>query len=136
MTNEELFRQKEIRLTTVRGQIWDTMQQMKWAFSLSDMEDRLLYIDKSTIFRTITLFLEHDMLHEIDDGSGSRKYCLCTCADAEHHVDHVHLTCNICHRTFCLKNQQVPMVNVPEGFRVQHVDYVVKGICAECAKHL
>ena len=136
MSTEELFQQKNIRLTSVRALIWKTMQEMQWAFSLSDLEDKLLYVDKSTIFRAITLYLEHDMLHEIDDGSGSKKYCLCTCADSEHHVDHVHLTCSNCHRTFCLKNQTVPMVNVPEGFQVQHVDYVVKGICAECAKKL
>lgn len=136
MTDEELFKKKEIRLTTVRRLVWKTMQQMQWAFSLSDLEDKLLSIDKSTIFRSISLFLEHDMLHEIDDGSGSKKYCLCTCADSDHHVDHVHLTCSICHRTFCLKNQQVPLVSLPEGFLVQHIEYLVKGVCAECTHHL
>lgn len=134
MCDEKLFQQKEIRLTAVRRQVWKAMQEMQWAFSLADLENKLLQIDKSTIFRNINLFLEHDMLHEIDDGSGSRKYCLCTCADSDHHVDHVHLTCSVCHRTFCMKNQLVPAVQVPEGFKVQHIDYVVKGICAECAR--
>ena len=134
MSDEILFKQKEIRLTSVRRLVWKTMQEMQWAFSVSDLEDKLLSIDKSTIFRNINLFLEHDMLHEIDDGSGSKKYCLCTCSSAHHHVDHVHLTCSVCHRTFCLKNQSVPTVHVPEGFLVQHIDYVIKGVCAECGR--
>lgn len=136
MSGEEKIQKKEIRMTAVRNLIWETMQNMQWAFSLSNLEDKLLSIDKSTIFRTITLFLEHDMLHEIDDGSGSKKYCICNCSDSEHHVDHVHLTCSECHRTFCLKSLQVPSVHLPEGFRVQHIDYVIKGICAECSHRL
>ena len=34
-------------------------------------------VDKSTIYRTITLFLAHHLIHGIDDGTGSLKYAVC-----------------------------------------------------------
>ena len=46
-------------------------------FSLFDLEAELETIDKSTLFRTLTLFQQHLIVHTIDDGSGSLKYSVC-----------------------------------------------------------
>ena len=63
-----------IRVTALRSLIWRTLrQQMRNAFSLADVEDLLFTVDKSTVFRTLTLFSEAQLLHLIDDGSGDRK---------------------------------------------------------------
>ena len=45
--------------------------------SVTDLEDKLDTVDKSTIFRTLTLFLSHHLIHGVDDGSGSLKYAVC-----------------------------------------------------------
>lgn len=52
-----------------------TMMQHKEAFSLLDLENELDTVDKSTIYRTITL-LAHHLVHGIDDGTGSLKYAV------------------------------------------------------------
>ena len=76
---------------------------------------------------------EAHLLHEIDDGSGAQKYCVCQHDDTRHCMGHVHLTCVHCHRTFCLPNVAIPSVPLPEGFTPEETEYVVKGVCSRCA---
>lgn len=101
--------------------------------SMSDLEDKLLTLDKSTIFRSLTLFLSHNLVHAIEDGSGSLKYELCL---GEHHHSlhdqHPHFHCTVCHQTFCLDDIPIPSVELPEGFLLHDVNYVIKGICPKC----
>ena len=104
------------------------------AFSLADIEAALPTIDRSTIFRTLTLLTEAHLLHGIDDGSGSQKYCVCHLDDTRHCHGHVHLTCRKCHRTYCLNNVRIPAVPLPAGFQIEEAEYVVKGICPQCSE--
>lgn len=137
MSESEIFLSHHIRPTAVRQLVWREIQKIENAFSLADMEDILPTVDRSSIFRTLTLFEEHNLLHGFEDGSGHRKYCLCMDHD-EHgnhcHCHHVHAFCIVCHQTFCLKSEQIPSVHLPEGFEAHHINYVVKGICGACAK--
>lgn len=137
MSESEIFLSHDIRPTSVRQLIWREIQSIGHAFSLADVEILLPTVDRSSIFRTLSLFEEHDLLHGFEDGSGHRKYCLCTEHsehDNHHHCHHVHAFCTMCHRTFCLKEVHIPAVQLPEGFTLQHVNCVVQGICAECGK--
>lgn len=129
-----------VRVTAVRLLIWRTLrEEIHDAFSLADVQERLYTIDKSTIFRALTLFAEAGLLHSIDDGSGMQKYCVCHCwaesEDDEHeheHRGHVHMTCVKCHKTWCLEDVEIPQVAVPDDFEVTEREYVVKGICKKC----
>lgn len=86
--------QREIKPTAIRLLILKTMMQHKEAFSLLDLENELDTVDKSTIYRTITLFLAHHLIHGIDDGTGSLKYAVCS-NDCNCEVDdlHTHFYC-------------------------------------------
>lgn len=122
-----------IRVTSSRLLIWRTIhQKMTEAFSLADLELALLSVDKSTLFRALTLFTDNGLLHIINDGSGSTKYCICHCPDHDHHHGHVHLTCVKCHKTWCLEDVPIPEVRVPKGFEVQESEYIIKSICPAC----
>lgn len=126
-----------IRLTALRSLIWRTLRQrMRNAFALADVEELLYPMDKSTIFRTLTLFSEARLLHLIDDGSGCQKYCICHCHDTRNHHGHVHLSCVKCRRTWCLDDVPIPVVDVSPDFMVRETEYVVKGICAQCRKSM
>lgn len=130
---EQELSSADIRITAVRLLIWRTLREkITDAFSLADVQDLLYTIDKSTIFRTLTLFSEHGLLHTIDDGSGMQKYCVCHCTDSDHHHHHIHLTCIRCHKTWCIEDIEVPVVPVPDDFEVTEREYVVKGICRRC----
>ena len=101
--------------------------------SLMELEQRILSIDKSGIFRALTLFREHHLVHTIDDGNGAQRYELCHSHSEEEDDDlHVHFFCEQCQRTFCLDGVPVPQVDVPPGFSVTAASHIVKGVCPEC----
>lgn len=130
----QLLQHREIRPTTARLQILHQMIRGDEAVSLPDLERYLPHLDKSTISRTLTLFLLHRLVHAVDDGSGALKYAVCsTSCDCTVEEEHTHFSCTACHRTFCLKHLQVPVVNLPKGFRLQSINYVLKGLCPACA---
>ena len=126
---------KGVKPTALRLLILRTMIEADAAVSLHDLSVRLETVDKSTIFRTLTLFLAHHVIHAIEDGSGSLKYevcaseCECTVNDM-----HTHFYCETCHRTFCFKAIHIPEVELPEGFRMTSINYMVKGTCPECSR--
>lgn len=134
--DEKTLEDAGIRVTAVRLLIWKTINtQTSGAFSLLDLEKAMSTVDRSTIFRTLTIFAEKKLLHTVDDGSGMQKYCVCHCSDEEHH-GHIHLTCTICHETFCLEKVKIPTVPIPKGWSIQESEYVIKGICPKCGNNI
>lgn len=137
LSNETILDRAGLRVTAVRTLILKAIRRdFQNAFSLADLEGALPTVDRSTLFRTLTAMTDAHLLHEIDDGSGAQKYCLCHHDDTHHCPGHVHLTCVRCHRTYCLTSVQIPTVPLPEGFQAEETEYVVKGVCAECRESL
>lgn len=132
MTSEQTLREAGIRATAVRIMVWREVRGFTHPFALSDLETTLPTVDRSTLFRTLVVLKEARLIHELDDGSGSQKYCVCHCDDSDHHHGHVHLSCRVCHRTYCLPNVEIPTVPVPNGFAVEEAEYVIKGVCQHC----
>lgn len=134
VTTEMLLSRHGVRPTAVRLLILNEMQSFSDTFSLNDIEEKLETVDKSSIFRTLELFTEKHLIHEIDDGSGSRKYCVChndhVCGNDEMHC---HFYCVKCHKTYCLDQTLIPPVECPDGFDIHQVEYIMKGICPNCA---
>lgn len=135
-----LLEQRDIKPTAVRLLVLDALQKADCALSLTDLEARLQTVDKSSIFRTLTLFLAHHLVHCVDDGTGMMKYALCspTCHCGEAHHEglsdlHTHFRCEHCGKTFCLRGLPVPTVPLPPGFTLTSANYVLVGLCPECS---
>ncbi|HEY9551369.1 MAG TPA: transcriptional repressor [Prevotella sp.] len=122
-----------IKPTAMRMLILRAMMRGDETVSMPDIERFLPTVDKSTISRTLSLFLLHRLVHAIDDGSGALKYAVCDdSCDCSVDEEHTHFYCENCQRTFCLKQISVPVVPLPEGFRLNSINYVLKGLCPEC----
>lgn len=128
---EKLLTEHGIRPTSVRILVWKTISKMHDAFSLADLEAKLLSVDRSSIFRALTLFAEEELLSTVDDGSGQKKYCLATHTGS---VNHIHFTCTQCGRTQCLKSTPIPAIELPDDYVIQHTSYVVHGLCPLCSE--
>ena len=132
---EELLKQKGVRPTANRILILKTLQNEHRPMSLSAMEAILLPMDKSSIFRTLTLFLEHDVVHAFEDGRGVLCYELCEEKGAcDHHDGHIHFYCESCQRSFCMEDIHIPSFELPEGFYPHSISFVIKGECPDCRK--
>jgi len=132
---EEKLLARGIKPTAVRLLVFKAMVKYPQAFSLSDLEIEIGTVDKSTLYRTITLFHDHLLIHSIDDGSGSIKYSVCSedcmCSIGELHV---HFNCTRCQKTFCLESISIPSVKLPEKFLLESVNFVMKGLCSQCSR--
>ncbi len=122
-----------VKPTSSRLLVFRELGKVHHPLSLKDLEDRLITVDKSTIFRALTLLLQHHLVHAIEDGSGALKYEIC-CGHDECTLEdqHSHFYCEHCHRTFCLRDIKIPLVELPEGFVAQTVNYMIKGLCPDC----
>lgn len=137
MTDGQFFidklEQHGVKPTAVRLMIYRAMYRGGEMVSMGDLVRILSTVDKSTISRTLSLFLLHKLVHAVDDGSGSLKYNVG--GGDENGVpeeEHTHFYCEKCHRTFCLEHINVPLVELPDGFRLTGINYVLKGVCPEC----
>ena len=126
--------QHEVKPTANRISILKQLVQATHPLSLRDLEELLDTIDRSNLFRTLTLFRKAHLVHVIEDGSESVKYELCRDGSATHDDLHVHFRCEECHRTFCLEEVHIPCVVLPEGFEPLSVNYVIKGLCPDCRR--
>lgn len=134
-----LLEEHNIKPTANRLIVLRTLDGAGRPMSLTELENKIQTIDKSGIFRTLSLFREQHLVHVIEDGGDGVRYELCHSHDDNIDDDlHVHFYCEQCQQTYCLDHIPVPGIDLPEGFIMSSVNYMVKGICPHCAykKHL
>ena len=126
---------KGIKPTSNRILVYKTLYDTSTPLSLTNLEAMMLTMDKSSIFRVLSLFLQHDVVHAFEDGRGIINYELCNeQGPCDHHDNHLHFYCEHCQRSFCLDSVQLPEFNLPEGFCAHAFSFVIKGVCPQCAK--
>ena len=101
--------------------------------TLAELETKILTIDKSNIFRALTLFREHHLVHVIEGGNEGVRYELCHSHDHDHDEDiHPHFYCEQCQQTYCLDYTEIPEIALPKGFEQKSANLMIKGICPNC----
>ena len=129
---EALMQEHGVKPTANRILILRTLLRAGRPLSMTEIETDLESVDKSIISRTLSAFREARLLHVLADGEGTR-YEVCHCAAEEEDTDrHVHFHCTRCGRTFCLEDLPVPAVTMPAGYRADHVNFIVEGVCPNC----
>lgn len=131
---EDLLEQHGVKLTANRIIVARELLSADCPLSLSDLETRLETLDKSSIFRVITLLTAHDVIHGVEDGKGVAKYEIC---HGHHHTEgendmHAHFYCEKCGRVECLHGIPATAPPLPDGFRALSVNFMIKGICRDC----
>ena len=124
-----------VKPTSTRLLVYRALAGHHHPMSLRELDDVLDTVDRSSIFRTLTLFLGNHLVHAIEDGSGMAKYEICEGHDDCSLEDqHVHFYCHRCQRTFCFHSMHIPSITMPEGFEAEGVTFLVKGVCPDCAR--
>ena len=133
---EKLLSSHAIKPTANRIVVVKALAAAERPMSLSELEYKILSIDKSGVFRALTLFREHHLVHVIEDGADGVRYELCYSHDGHEHDDdqHVHFFCERCQRTFCISEVPIPAVHLPKGYQLHSINYMAKGLCPECAE--
>ena len=135
MKNEEnILQQRNIKPTAMRLLVVEKLLKQQYAISHKELAEQFENADNVTLFRTLKTFLEHKLIHTIDDGTGVVKYALCqsgcNCKPSEQHT---HFHCSQCQRTFCLTYTEIPNINIPQKFKLEGANLVLKGKCDRCS---
>ena len=95
---------------------------------------RLLNVDKATIYRNIKHLLKKEIIREIKNSEGVGFYELnCTI----HNPLHPHFECKICKKIYCLKplaaDDVLNLIKYSD-FDVKNIEIKFEGVCNECKK--
>lgn len=134
MKAEEILTHGGVKPTANRILVIKALQRSGAPLSMTELETELDPMEKSSIFRVLTLLLKHSLVHAIEDGRGIAKYELC---HGEHHGDrhdmHAHFYCERCQQVTCFESIHAPVPDLPDGFEIKSVNYMLKGICNKCS---
>lgn len=138
MSSNELFKQLGLRETPARKEVFNVFNDKGTALSHSDIEVELRDVyDRVTIYRTLTSFLEKDLIHKVLDDTGVTKYALCKEHNHgddhhEHNHNHVHFKCAKCGVSECLNEVNIPHLELPTGYKAKEANLLVEGVCVRC----
>lgn len=129
----EILLEHGIRPTANRLLLVKVLSKAEHPLTMKEVEDLVDTIDKSNIFRTLSLFRDQHLVHVLQDGADAVRYELCHSHEEDHDDDlHAHFYCERCRQTFCLNDIPVPQVDLPKGYRLNTINYLIKGICPNC----
>lgn len=129
----EILLEHGIRPTANRLLLVKVLSKAEHPLTMKELEDLVDTIDKSNIFRTLSLFRDQHLVHVLQDGADAVRYELCHSHEEDHDDDlHAHFYCERCKQTFCLNDIPVPQVDLPKGYRMNTINYLIKGICPNC----
>jgi len=130
---EALIRGTGARLTQPRVEVLATLLAAEHALSHHELEqriDRSFDIDRVTIYRVLDWLTAQGLAHRIAGDDRVRRF---NAAGHAHEGDHAHFQCSRCGTVLCLDEfSAAPAVRLPRGFRPQHYELTVKGLCAGC----
>ena len=131
----DILKKNNLSITDSRKKILELFLKNSGALAHADIEKNTGEIfDRVTVYRTLQTFVEKGIIHNIPTTDNSILYALCkdNCEAGHHHDNHVHFICNSCSKTICLDDVTVPTVKLPRGFKPNHAEMVVNGICGDC----
>jgi Fur family transcriptional regulator, ferric uptake regulator len=123
-----------VRVTPQRAIILDAVEHMSEHFTAEDVYAAVQmvssYINIATVYRTLELLKELEMVTDSDMGAGATHYALRT------HGPHHHAICRVCGRSFefphTLLETPIARLNAEYGFVADAHHVVVFGWCAGC----
>ncbi len=133
---KQSLEEKSIRPTPVRMAVIELLERCSHALSHADIESEFgALFNRVTLYRTLHTLEEKAIIHKVVDDDGVSKFML---SDAGSHHDeaeheHLHFKCNRCGHLFCLDTTENIHIDLPTGFKLDHIVVNAEGLCDECS---
>ncbi|MCS7029564.1 MAG: transcriptional repressor [Bacteroidia bacterium] len=141
MNVEETLKKAGLRLTETRKAVLSVFFQSQKALSHSDLETMLKNYDRVTLYRTLSTFLEKDLIHKILNPDGVAVFALCRHESYSTQKlrsklhNHAHFVCKICKETRCIDEFEIEIPNyLLNSTQIDEISVVLQGTCATCIK--
>jgi Fur family ferric uptake transcriptional regulator len=131
------LRERGLRLTPQREMVLSVLHDVEGFATVDEIHQRVQQIstsvDLSTIYRTLDLLQEFDLVACVDPGDGQRRYELLGV-----HGPHLHLVCEACGAVigapYDLANSLGAALQKAYGFQADLEHLSVPGLCADCVQ--
>lgn len=139
MTCENFFIQqlhdRGLRVTPQREMVLAVMHNIEGFATADEIYARVqaLYssVDASTIYRTLDLLAEFNLVSVLDTGEGQRRYELLGI-----HGLHHHLHCTRCHQVVGITHAEIQpwleQIESDHAFRITPTSWTFSGLCRAC----
>lgn len=135
MELKEILKAKGIKITNGRIEILNILKNSENSLSAEKVyqifRDNKIDINLSTIYRTLELFEEKNIIERLILGDGVFSYKL------KKKTHRHYLECDVCHKEVeipCPMSQIEEIVQNETGFTLTEHDLVMRGICKDCKK--
>jgi len=140
MACEEVFihelRERGFRLTPQREMVLSVMHEVEGMATADEIygrvRERSAAVDISTVYRTLDLLQEFQMVACVDPGDGQHRYELLGV-----HGPHIHLVCQVCGAVVGIEQDLAqPLADrllARHGFAVALDRLAIPGLCQQCS---
>ncbi|MGL6022939.1 MAG: Fur family transcriptional regulator [Chitinophagaceae bacterium] len=134
---KNILKNHQLHVTSNRVYVLHYLLYQQQAVNKLNVEKHFAHIDTVTIYRMLLIFVEKGILHTINNDKGDILYAVCKndCTPEKHFHNHIHFSCTICKKTFCLENVHIPEVPLPYKYIKKNVEIHITGICNHCSKN-
>ena len=132
---EDLLRNAGARVTRPRLNVLRVLLEAPRALTHHEIAQRVRHahrVDRVTIYRVLDWLVDNRLAHRI--ASDDRVWRFSAEIEGADTDDHVHFKCGRCGDVTCLDEAR-PLwrrLALPRGYRSQHVEIMVRGVCADC----
>jgi Fur family ferric uptake transcriptional regulator len=117
-----------MRMTKQRKLIFDYLEKNRFPSSAEMIFNNLKVLDLSTVYRTLDLFFQNNMVLKSTIHNINYYYL-----NDKHH--HHYLICENCHKMVpidCILGEEIKNIAKTNNFKITHHDLTVYGLCSEC----
>ncbi len=131
---DEILEKHDVRRTKTRVQVLGTFLSSDAALTQQSIESMLPELDRITLYRTLKTFEKKGIIHHAVDATSRPKYAICSphCTEHKHLDNHAHFHCEVCGKTTCLQEVNMPKVKLKKGMVVKSAHLVFDGVCDQC----
>ena len=129
-TLKDLFKTKSISPSYTRMRIYYFLESAKSHPTVdtiyNELTDELPTLSKTTVYNVLKLFVEKNLVNEVNIGTNEKRYELII-------EKHSHFICQICNKIY-----DIPFVcteiehKIIKGFEITDQEVNLKGICPSC----
>ena len=128
----ERLNTRGLRLTPQRQQVYDVLMQKRDHPTADEVfiraKKQMPEISHATVYNCLDALVKCGLVRQVQLQRGAARFC-------PNMEEHCHYYCDACGSVFDvpLPKESATMPR-PKGFKVDHYDIAVHGLCADCAK--
>ncbi len=130
---EALIRTTRARVTVARVKVLDFLLAQDRSLTHHEIQAQLsgqAGIDSVTLYRVLEWLTDNELVHRI---AGADQVWRFSAGGGHRAHQHAHFQCTKCDTLTCFTEVKLPReLALPEGFRSEQMDFLIKGVCPRC----